>query len=285
MGNILKQFNLLINNSNQLSDHSIVLDLSRTHFLCGELTSFMSLLVLLLQNSGFSLKFRNLKPSIEDVLKRNGFLGLVGLGSPTSNDTKQTTIPIFIGYSQDTDQIFNFLYNQVFSYVQWPNHLNKDHEIDAINSAIYEITRNINEHSGSNRVYMCGQFYPYLRQLRFSIVDNGVSIPTNLRTHISDMSHNSDEDLIDWSTRQGNSTKDTPASGLGLFDIKNNMLDNGELTIVSSKGFWKQTSQGNVIKYPLNSPMPGTMLHLNFYLNGHNRQLQNATINNDDLLF
>ena len=284
--NILKQFNYIKKN---LPPTTVVLDFTNTFFIGGEMTAFLTALVKILQEDGFTIKITKIQNSVGDILERNGFLETLGMTEHREDD-KNTAIPLFIGYSQDeTTIIKNYLNNKVFSFVQWPNKLHgKNHEIETINSAISEITRNISEHSGSNTVFMCGQFYPKLNHLRLTIADKGVSIPTNLKNHIPQFKDKNDSALVDWATGSGNSTKKNIASGVGLFSIKDNLIGEGEFTIISHNAFWKQTKEGVIIKKNIPCEMPGTFIHLNFFLgsnkNNINKELVNDTMNNS-LLF
>ena len=286
VSNILEQFNKL---NAAMAPANVILDFEHTFFIGGEMTAFITALVKILQEDGFIVKITKFQNSVGDILDRNGFLENFGITEHREDD-KNTVIPLFIGYSQDENTIMkDYLNDKVFSFVQWPNKLHgKYHEIETINSAISETTRNISEHSGSNTVFMCGQFYPQLNHLRLTIIDTGVSIPTNLRNHFSDFEKKSDVALIDWATGSGNSTKTNIASGLGLFSIKDNLVDEGEFTIISNNAFWKQTSEGTVIKKNIASKMPGTFIHLNFFLGSDKNNNDNHELNdtmNYDLLF
>ncbi|WP_076645657.1 hypothetical protein [Latilactobacillus sakei] len=284
--NILKQFNKL---NSTMAPANVILNFTGTFFIGGEMTALVTAMVKILQEDGFTVKITKFQRSVGNILQRNGFLETLGVMEHHEDD-KKTVIPLFVGYSQDENTIMkDYLNNKVFSFVQWPNKLHgKNHEIETINSAISETTRNISEHSGSNTVFMCGQFYPTLNHLRLTIVDTGVSIPINLRNHVEKLKKENDTTLLDWATASGNSTKDTIASGLGLFSIKENLVGEGEFTIISNNAFWKQSSSGTVIKKNMACTMPGTFIHLNFYLGSDKNNNDNYQLNdtiNYDLLF
>lgn len=285
---ILNQFNKI---KPEFAPANVLLDFSETFFIGGEMTALITALVKILQDRNFTVKITKLQSSVSYILERNGFLERFGLSKYKHDKfNKKTAIPLFIGYSQNEIKIIrDYLNNEVFSFVKWPNQLHdKSHDVETINSAIFETTRNISEHSGSNTVFMCGQFYPERNHLRLTITDTGVTIPTNLRNHIPEFKEESDVFLTDWATNSGNTTKTNIASGLGLYSIKDTIVGEGEFTIISRNAFWKQTSNGTIITKALKCTMPGTFIHLNFFLGSSEKSighdLFNGTIE-DDLLF
>ncbi|GKT04487.1 histidine kinase [Furfurilactobacillus entadae] len=266
----LNQYNDLLN-SGDLSNELVIFDLTKTKFISAEMVSLFGALIekLKLQGALVQIDIINSKPF--DVLSRNGFLKQFNMGK-NKTDPYGTTIPYFSNYSQDDTAVVDFLQNHVFGNNNWPHHLlNNAGEIEVINTAILELSRNIYEHSGSNTLYMCGQFFPQKQRIRFMITDTGVSIPFNVEKHTSIMYKN-DYDYIRWAVQRGNSTKNTPASGLGLFEIANNLMHGGEFTIISRTGYWKQNSSGSIILKTLVNPLPGTSLHLEFLLNNRSPQ-------------
>lgn len=280
---ILLQFNSLIPKDGEnildfIDIHAhekIVFDFSKTTFLSAELTTFLSALWELLFEYGYKdISIFGMNNKIESILSKNGFLEYYQLGAKKT-DYNQTTISFLKAYSQDDQTLRKYLVNNVLSNKNWPSHLSTDGaEIEIINSALSELTLNISEHSGSNIVLACGQFFPQKHRLEFSIADIGKSIPNNIKNRKGDIvTFENDSSYIDWATDMGHSTKNIAASGLGLFDIKTNLLHNGELTIISNYGYWKQMMSSEINKQDLPSPFKGTLIHLNFSLS--NKDLTN----------
>jgi anti-sigma regulatory factor (Ser/Thr protein kinase) len=269
---------------------SVHLDFSHTKFFSNELTAILYSVA----NEWLEMEARvyssGMSDKIKEAFSKNGFLKSVGIPSETT-DTYNTTIPIFNGYSQNEYAIKAYLDEFVFNNEHWPRSYNNSlFGIETINSAIYEFTRNVNEHSGSNRVFMCGQFYPRNNNLRFCIVDKGKSIPFNIRNLLPNLAALTDCDVIEWATGKGNSTKpDKVAGGVGLYSIKQSMINYGEVTILSNEGLWKQALLGGHRHIPLTSKFGGTIIHLNFFLDKipsyMPSQSEDATINNDDIFF
>lgn len=45
-----------------------------------------------------------------------------------------------------------------------------------IKENLFEVIHNIRDHSNSNKVFMCGQFYPNKDRLTFAISDIGIGL-------------------------------------------------------------------------------------------------------------
>ena len=103
--------------------------------------------------------------------------------------------------------------------------------------------------------------------ISLTLSDCGISIPKRIRNKFTMKKDREDCEIIDWATEKGNSTKNVASSGLGLFDIKSNIIEIGSLQIISSYGFWEQKKNGSVKKLPLKSPYSGTLIRMCLYIN------------------
>lgn len=293
---ILFQYNKIYSNaeeSNKLYGPGhlirISFDFKNCVFFKAELVTFIYSLTVKLRQIGFSLvDFINMNPSINKIFSRNGILA--NSNSLAKTDNSDTVIPLYAAYSNDSKGITSYLSNHVIKNEYWPNHLDSHSGIEIVNSAINEIVDNTYQHSGSNTISMCGQFYPRINNLGFTITDSGVGIPYNLRKHnIKNSEKMTDTDLIYWATKKGNSTKNIPESGLGLFDIRYNLKKCGSLTIVSNNGFWQMNPDGSILKLLMNNNFNGTMIHLNFFLNNisneSNNDKEKYNDNEDNIIF
>lgn len=270
----------------------VTIDISRTVFFASELTAILSAIIERWLSDGVHVKLTSTKiEPVDQMFRRNGFYSSFK-NEPIMNDAYGTYLPLFSEYSQATEAIEKFLNESVFKNEHWPaNSSLASHEMETINSAIFEIARNINEHSGSNRLFMCGQFYPTIHQLRFTLVDTGSGIADNVYNQLSELKapkqtktllkNASDASRIDWATDRGNSTKANIASGMGLYDIKSSLLGHGEFTIVANSGFWKQTSEGRIIKQKMNVRYHGTILHLLFNIDQN--RLAESSVKDDTM--
>lgn len=272
------------------SQDEVLVDIAHTTFLSSELTAVVSAVVNRWIKMGVQVYIHySATSSLSRQLQKNGFFSLF-INKPTTPDVFDTVIPLYQGNSQDNEGITKYLNDYVFSHSHWPRTVTTiSHEIESINSAIFEIALNIHEHSGANTLHMCGQFYPRKRQLCFALVDSGRTIPKNIRIHRPNLFTQSDQDLIEWATEKGHSTKKTAASGMGLFEIRSSILGHGELTVISNCGYWRQAEGGKIVRANMRTPFPGTAIHLLFDFrkpfDSQHREQNNDIIAVDELTF
>lgn len=115
---------------------------------------------------------------------------------------------------------------------------------DAIIERVAETYLNAFEHAASPiGVFSCGQYYPRMKQLRLSLVDFGVGIPSNVRLYRDTSDENPDArsgaDCLEWAFRRGTSTKAKAgrSRGLGLDLLRKFIqLNQGSLDIYSHDG-------------------------------------------------
>ena len=264
---LIKSLNDILESIDKLSDEDseICFEFSEVEWISGEMTTLLGMEMRRLQFTGHILYSTGMSPRIKNILNKNGFNTLL-LDHPKAEDIYNTTIPYTEISSNALSDINNYIDSIVF------NKLNKTlvHATEQrFKEAVFEIADNTHIHSNSNQIYMYGQHFPQKQSLAFTIADNGISIPVKVNNALHAYTKNvssHDTDLIDWATKQGNSTKDVPAAGLGLSDIINTMKQLGELTIVSNYGYWKLNSSNTLVKHHLNFPLHGTLIHFNFLL-------------------
>lgn len=260
-----------VNQVNLTNYSSILFDFKETSFFSAEMTTFLAIIIRKLQHKKISVLVKSISDPIKKILAKNGFLNHFGI-APLEQDIYGTTIPFVEFKSSSTKQISKYLSQRVFKKM--------DEKItptqnDTIKLAIFEICYNIYEHSQAEKFFMCGQVFPNKNHLAFSIADNGITIPTNIKDHLS-LGFTNDAEYIDWATKEGNSTKNSSASGLGLFDIKDSMSKIGKFVILSNTGLNIYDLDNNRTYYKLEESFPGTMLYLNHDLN---KQIRPKTVN------
>lgn len=163
--------------------------------------------------------------------------------------------------TQDTIAISTYLEKEVYSHQQWDrNFASNASQID-FQSSIFEIGRNTSDHSRTSKIIFSGQYYPALDELRISIADLGIGIPTTVY-NATPVSY-SDSQRIDYATQSGMTSRTNGhARGLGLFNIKETLKGSGEITIISKFGTWKQDINGGVTLQELLNPFPGTIINI-----------------------
>jgi hypothetical protein len=128
--------------------------------------------------------------------------------------------------------------------------------------SVYEMFNNAVIHSGTTLgIYSCGQYYPNVHRLDFSIGDLGMGIRESLRRK-KQLELAADE-AIRWAFTGTNTTRTGPIpGGLGLklladFTTKNG----GRIQIVSDRGYW-ELEEGSVRSSLFDLPFPGTVVNI-----------------------
>ena len=276
---LINDVNLAIR-SNQ---STVEFDFSNSKFIAGEMTVLLGMVLKEVTKSGKEYKLNGLTDNVSKALTRNNFLSYF-LGGTSLVDSYNNTIKFYLGDARDDSSLNKYLNEQVFQNRHWGDVTSSQQEKEKISSAIHELAINVYEHSTVNEVLCCGQYYPNIHKLSFALGDNGISIPANISKKFFD----SDSNLINWATQKGTSTKSEPASGLGLYSVKNKLTSSGGLTIISRNGYWSKASNSEnntVTMFDLyDSPLNGTFIH--FSLDTNTRVTNNINNNNlQDLFF
>lgn len=130
-----------------------------------------------------TIYFSSLKPKIKKMIQKNGFNTL--LGYEKLPDTYNTVIPYSI-FGIDQINIFEkYIVLRIFGRNDIPKMTEKvrGNVIDNI----LEIFNNVKEHTHSDKVYTCGQYFPKSSLLYFTIVDSGETIPYNVNNYFTNL--------------------------------------------------------------------------------------------------
>lgn len=248
------------------NEERITFDFSKTNWMNADLSVLLGILIEKAQIQGRKVYFRSMTNSLAQILSKNGFLSKYKLAD-LQYDTFGSTIPYKVIQSEAHMTMKNYLQQDVFPNIEY--HLDYKINLEIINHAVFELLQNVSDHAKSNRVYICGQFFPTKKKLELTFSDGGITIPYLVE---NSMGLTNDCDRIEWSTNIGNSTKENIIGGLGLYEIKNELLNIGKMTILSRNGYWTSNQNGTTTHYEITNPFPGTLVNLTFYLkdNIHN---------------
>ena len=263
----------------------IILDFTDTIFIEGEMTVLLSMLIFRAQDMGKECDVVGIKGNLQATLSRHGFLSEFGIDKNELEDRYDNSIHLYVNDASAIDELEKYLETELFQNINWKSVKYKESERENITSAVHELAVNVKEHSGVNRVICCGQFYPQKKELHFALADNGISIPENISRKYSKINKN-DSQIIEWATYEGNSTKEIPQSGLGLYSIKESLLSVGDLTIISNNGFWRRWQRKNYdneesYMYDMSVPLHGTFIHFSLKLD----ERMEPVVLTSDLLF
>lgn len=247
----------------------IDLDFRNSIFVSAEMSVLLMVLFSNIKNQNKKYKCSNMNSKMRKTFMRNKFLPIVFKKGEEYYDSYGNMIPFYKGKASNNDKLEEYLERDVFENNKW----NEIVKIDIKEKIIYafnELAENIVEHSKVNNVYCCGQYYPRLKEIRLALADDGQTIPVNIREKDKRIESLTDSQLIDWATQEGNSTKNIPQSGLGLYDVKNMLVSSGDLSIISNYGFWN--SKG--VRKDMKESLGGTFIHFDVKLNGKSKNSQ-----------
>lgn len=212
----------------------VIFDFSRCKFLRQNAVAFVGGLARLIEHRGGQAIFawETLREEIRANLAQNGFLGAFGNpGGPWSGNS----IPYREDRRQDKDGLANYLKSHWLGrgWVQVSAPLR-----DAIVGRVWEIYENAFEHAQSAiGVFSCGQHYPNLHELKLTVVDFGVGIPSNVRWFKKNPLIRA-ERALQWAFQPGASTSPDKSRGMGLDLLKNFVkLNGGKLEVFSHEGY------------------------------------------------
>lgn len=236
---------------------------SLRYFFAADMSATLGAILDLFSSQCKEFHFDNTDEKIKEVLCRNGFLS--HYGGDRYFDTKNTTIEFKRLRPVDAKVFGAYVTEQLINRTElpWMSKLLKD----KIAEGVCEIFSNAEIHSETEYIYACGQFFPNLNSIRFTLVDTGIGFKERVRrsfgTKITAVR------AIEWALVDRHTTKDE-TGGLGLAILKEFIEKNGgKMQIVSNEGFY-EFSNGETIFRTFNGDFPGTLVSLEFKTNDDN---------------
>ena len=234
-------FDVLFNLWNQVNNDNldVTFEFSRCKFLRHNAVAFLGGLTRLIQSRGRVVRFaiETISEKVKTNLAQNGFLSTLGFGgAPWSGNS----IPYREDLHQDKVILDDYLKTNWLGrgWVHVSEMLK-----DAIVGRVWEIYANAFEHGKSPiGIFSCGQHYPKHHELKLTVVDFGVGIPSNVRLffkHDPRAQSLSAASCLKWAFQRGTTTKPNGTSrGMGLDLLKEFVkLNNGKLEIFSHEGY------------------------------------------------
>ncbi|WP_024983786.1 ATP-binding protein [Brevibacillus borstelensis] len=228
-------------------EEDILVDFSQCGFLRQNAVAMLGGLARKAESRGIRLHFKwdSLTRRVKNNLRKNGFMGTF---ASFASNSSGNSIPYREDLNDSPDSYIEYL-KEEWLHPGWVNMSPALRE--AITSKVYEIYRNAFDHGLSSiGVFSCGQLYPNLSELRLSIVDFGIGIPTEVKHYLRNHSMNA-SDALSWAFKIGNTTKpsDDHGRGLGLGILKDYIkANNGILEIYSNDGYVKVTKNQEVFQ-------------------------------------
>ena len=239
----------------------------------------------------FNLGHQNItlsaSPGAESILRKNRFL--VKYGYSELEDSNLTTIPFhsynlndldgFSGFIRKTVLFGNNVGNELLNRTQLPNMSTMLRK--KVLEGILEIYNNAYLHSHSNKIYTCGQFYPRLNLIKFTITDMGIGFKQSVNSQCG-----RDYDslkAVKWALTEGKTTKQA-TGGLGLSILQEFIMKNkGKFQIVTGDAFYEITDQ-RINEAVFDKVFPGSIVHMEFRTDDtYSYRLSSENIDNEDV--
>lgn len=198
-------------------------------------------------------------PQSNSILTRNGLLSFFQ-NCDECIDTNNTAIPLRKIKVEFADEFIDYLNLEYFSKIKQPAF--SDGAMSRIIENFHELLLNVNDHSQSDSLYISGQFFPNRNVISLLFVDIGLGIPYTVNSYLRQMGENevSSCEAINWALKQGNSTKNDIARGLGLHQVFQLVkLNGGHIEIISDTGLFIY-SGGKINQVELSHSFGGTMV-------------------------
>lgn len=201
-----------------------------------------------------TVKLKNIRPEVEKILSKNGFLSHYGLEKIP--DRWGTTVPYQRFDVKDDRYFAGYIETELMHRSEMP--AMSQGLLKKFRESIFEIFSNAVLHSRTELgIFSCGQFFPARHHLDFSVTDLGIGIRQNVKENTGlDLAP---EEAIVWATEGRNTTKRGKIpGGLGLKLLGEFIdLNGGCIQIVSDAGYWRR-EKGKTVAARLSQPFPGT---------------------------
>ncbi len=208
------------------------------------------------------------KKEIHKYLEQCGFEFLYGKCPETKEFDQNIIIPLRRFEKSDNveNDVIKWLEELVFEFVpEIETKLKKK-----IRGNLWEIVENSLKHGlGEFGVSACGQFYPQKNYFEVAFYDAGIGMAKTVKNYGAVKETEPDYECIKWALKKGNSTTNEPASGMGLYYLRNFInLNNGTIQIISGKGLL-DCSENFDEGCSLTNSFDGTMVNIRInYNNG-----------------
>jgi len=194
--------------------------------------------------------------SAENILERNNFLSFFGYKK--ISDYNNTTIPYQVLSIEDDRYFNNYVFREFLSKPNLPKMTNSLKK--KLTESIYEIFINAKMHSNTEKIFVCGQFFPKKHKIEFMITDIGFGIK-NIVNNRSNASLTAVQ-AIEWAIKDRNTTKQGVSGGIGLSLLHDFIkINKGKVQIVSNEGFW-QLDNDFTTTSKFDNEFPGTVVNI-----------------------
>jgi hypothetical protein len=211
------------------------LDFSRCKFFDANMAAPLAAVLTRIAEKFNTIEIVSVPPATERILRKNSFL--TNYRYQPLEDANRTTIPFQRMQLSDQGRFSDYIERHLRGkgIPRMTQGLGK-----VFKQSVFEVFQNAVLHSHSKLgVFVCGQFFPQLQHLDFTLADAGVGFRTNVRRFLG--TNISSADAIRWALEARNTTKTgAQPGGVGLKFLTDFVrLNRGKIQIVSRKGFYQ----------------------------------------------
>ena len=233
------------------------LDFSRCGFFDANMAAPLAAVLSRIAEKFNTIEIVSVPEGTAKILRKNGFL--VNYRYEPLDDVNRTTIPFQRMQLSDQGRFSDYIERHLRGkgIPRMTEGLGK-----VFKQSVFEVFQNAVLHSHSKLgVFVCGQFFPQLQHLDFTLADAGVGIRTNVRRFLG--SNISSVDAIRWALEDRNTTKTgAQPGGVGLKFLTDFIrLNRGKLQIASRRGFYECVN-GEETFTMMDSDFRGTAVNL-----------------------
>lgn len=244
----------------------IAIDLSGVNFIASNLFSVLGCILYEFAKRNpdhKALYINGIKAPITETIQKNGFCRHLGLEKKP--DVHNTVIPYMFFPVEQIDEYERYLTLNLFTRNDLPTMTQE--ASDTIRDSLLELFQNVADHTTSEYVFTCGQYFPKSFMLYFTIVDIGETVSYNVSIYHQTNNLIVPSSPLKWAMKAGNSTSlSQKPRGIGLSLIKDFVsLNKGEFYIFSNDETYEIRRTKERFK-KLNYPFPGTVVTIGFNL-------------------
>lgn len=231
----IKQLLEFYDDCNRHEDCTINIRLEFLEWLDGNLCALLGALIYRLQqdnNLEFSIDSKEVVKKCA-VLLHNDFISL----HQDLNSYKNTTSMPFKGfYPKQKDEFIEYLESDLLAHPAMPTWEDKTKE--KLIDDLIEVYANIDKHAETlDPFFVCGQYYPVRKLIRFTICDLGVGFLKKIQQNVPSLVNDHGQAIL-WAIK-GQSTKKDAPGGQGLKNLYNYLSDSGGgMQICSGNSNW-----------------------------------------------
>ncbi|MBN8697689.1 MAG: hypothetical protein J0L87_14250 [Bacteroidetes bacterium] len=255
-------FSRLLNETKEKQTY--VLNFQNVKFFEANLCAVLGSIVITNGDQGAKFEFINISNSfLKRSLNNNGFSEFMGNGK--TNYKSNTGIPFRTFDMKNEADVESYMYTYILHSRYVPSM--SPGAKRKIFRSIFEIYQNSVIHSGADKIFVCGQYFPGKGRMVLTMVEIGKTFKYNVTNHKPEFKDYSGSESITWAVKSGNTTKSkNETGGLGLDLIRSFLkMNDGKLQIRSADGYWEERKNDTFVK-DYDSDFNGSIVNIEFNL-------------------